>query len=445
MRPSWPSSPLRASIVIVLAVLLCRIPFFASGIHGYDGYGMAEWTWALAEHGPGPFYATAMEVAPDHLPGDLWILWILGAPIHALGTGFDFYSPAWVIVLKSVASLGDVAIALGVYAIGRRVTTAGMALLVALGFALNPAAIIIAGVWGQWDSLSMAAVILGLLAVLRGRLPLGTVLIVFACLVKPQLGILLPGAGVYVVRTLLLGVGWRAWPWRRLGATVLAGVATFYALCLPFGVSLLGIWTSWSIGDRLAFAMDRYQSTTLGAFNLWLIPIGREVAPLDSEYVVWALNYREVGLCLLVLACGVAWVGAWRMPDPRDGLFWSSLVTTLGFFLFATRAHERYLFPAMTLSFLLVLVSRRAWWVPVTLSLTLFCSIWSSLAWEWVPGGTTLGVSRDMIVQVLSLANLLVFGGVLWMGWRGVLASPGNDASGQGLTSWRGSSVAEVT
>lgn len=441
IRPTWLTlSPKSAVFLTVLAVLVCRIPFFASGIHGYDGYGMAEWTWALAEHGPGAFYATGLDVPPDHLPGDLWLLWLLGWPIHALDPGFDFYASSWVLVLKTIATLGDLVIALALLLGGSRLVTPRLGMMLALAFALNPAAIMISAVWGQWDSLSMAAVMVGLLVLGRGRLPLATVLLVFACLVKPQLAILWPGVAIYVARTSLSGIDWRRWPWRRLAATVAAGVATFYALCVPFGVSLLGIWTPWSIGDRLAFAMDRYQSTTLGAFNLWMIPIGREVAPLDSEMVIAGLTSREIGLSLLLLACGLAWLGAWRMANPDDGLLWSSVVTTLGFFLFATRAHERYLFPAMVLSFLLVLVWRRSWWIAATLSLTLFLSVWSSLAWEWVPGGTTLGIPRDVIVQVLSVANLLAFAGVLGCGWRGWQTSPGR----RERRSWKSAEVAEV-
>ena len=417
MRPPRPPLSPWIVLLIVSLVLLARLPFFGMAAHRYDAYGMAEWTWALAERGPTRFYDLALEVAPDHLPGDLWILWLMGAPLHALDPGFDFYAHPYTLMLKTVALLADLAIALGLLAIGCKLGKPTLGTGLAVAFALNPAAIIISAVWGQWDALSVAAIVVALYALLGGRWTLAAVCAVFACLVKPQLGIILPGMLIYLSRTSLVGFVWRDWPWRKLLAAAAAGVATFYALCLPFGVSLFGLFTAWSIGDRLAFAADRYQSTTLGAFNLWLLPIGREVAPLDSDYLVGSLTYREVSICLLVLACGIAWWGAGRLPDPRAALLWSSVVTTLGVFLFATRVHERYLFPAMALSFLLVLVQRRAWWIPAALSLTLFLSVWSSLAWEWVPGGTTFGVSRDLIVRVLALVNLLAFGGVLKLGW----------------------------
>ena len=51
----------------------------------------------------------------------------------------------------------------------------------------------------------MACVLIALLLVLRQRLPLAATLFVMACLIKPQLGILLPGFAIYFWRTAASG------------------------------------------------------------------------------------------------------------------------------------------------------------------------------------------------------------------------------------------------
>lgn len=420
------SSATGSVALITLLVLAVRLPFFRFAAHQYDSFAMAEWTWALVTHGPGAFYATQLEVAPDHLPGDLWILYLLGLPTHAIANSYNFYDHSFSIVLKLFAVAGDLAIALGILQIGTTLTSRPRAMAVATGFAISPAAVAISGVWGQWDSLSMACVVIALLLVLRQRFPLAAVLFVLACLIKPQLGILLPGVAIYFWRTTASGPSlWsqvKGLPWLQMVWSFVAAGVTFTVVCLPFGVSLTGSLTKWSIGDRLSFAMDRYQSTTMGALNIWMIPIGREVAPLDSQVLTAGLTYREAGIALMAVSFVFAWIGAGRIADPAFGLIWSSVVCTFGFFLFTTRAHERYLFPALVLSFLLVLFEIRVWWIPAMLSLTLVVSIGSSLAWGWMPGGTTLGIPRDQIVRALSVANLAVFVAVIRIGVQALLA-----------------------
>jgi hypothetical protein len=406
--------------------LLTRLPWLASGAHRYDAFGMAEWTWELTDRGTFGFYQADLEVAPDHLPGDLWILFALGRGIHLVLPQFNFFDPFYAVVLKVIAVSADVAIALLLLALGRTLGRDQLGVLVGLGWACCPAAVIVSAVWGQWDALSMALVLGAILAALRYRLVTGSVLLTLACLVKPQLALVAPTLATFVLRTgtdrgVTPLVALKQWIHREWPTTLRAAgsaLATVLVICLPFGVSLTGLFTQWSLFERLRFALDRYQATTLGAFNLWIVPLGRAEAPLDGTVAGFGLTYAEIGLVLVITSLAVAMHGAWRIPDPVLAMSWASTVAMLGSFLFTTRAHERYLFPALVLAFVLCLVRPRMWWVAASLSLTLFFSVWSSLAWEWNPGGTTLGVSRDLIVRCLSLMNLLNLCAVVVTGLR---------------------------
>ena len=93
---------------------------------------MAEWTWALVTHGRRAFYAVPLEVAPDHLPGDLWILSLLGVPIHAIANSYNFYDQSFSIVLKVIAIINEIlAVGLGILTIGSALVDRPRAIAVA--------------------------------------------------------------------------------------------------------------------------------------------------------------------------------------------------------------------------------------------------------------------------------------------------------------------------
>ena len=173
----------------------------------------------------------------------------------------------------------------------------------------------------------------------------------------------------------------------------------------------------WSIGDRLSFAINQYQATALGAFNLWMIPIGREVAPLDSQFLTAGLTYREVGIALMGVSfalcldrCGTHCRSSVRTDLVVGGLHLRLLRCS------RRRAHERYLFPALALPFCWCSLEIRAWWIPAMLSLTLVVSIGSSLAWGWMPGGTTLGFRAIRLCERCRWGEYAVFVGVIRIG-----------------------------
>jgi len=79
-------SPLRNLGLILGIGCIIRIaisPWFA-GL-GYDMEVLRNWAHTLADRPLGDFYATA--IAPDHLPGDLWILKFLVTMFHGLRWG----------------------------------------------------------------------------------------------------------------------------------------------------------------------------------------------------------------------------------------------------------------------------------------------------------------------------------------------------------------------
>ncbi|MGB3330540.1 MAG: hypothetical protein WBA46_16390, partial [Thermomicrobiales bacterium] len=169
--------------------------------------------------------------------------------------------------------------------------------------------------------------------------------------------------------------------------------------------------------ERASFAANRFQGTTYGAVSLWIIPLGIRHAPHDADPILGPLSAGMIGWGL-VAACAIAGlVIAHRFRWTATGLIAGSTVTYLGFVLFATRMHERYLLPALALTILLAGVYPvRGTIVPaVALSAVFFASVYLSYTSfsfneklplrEWRTGGmlSSLGV-----IGVASFAVLLI-------------------------------------
>ncbi len=429
MRDRWGAGlpqPLRRIVVAGLLIRLALIPW---GSFGYDTDAMSEWTRQLVSAPLAKFYAAQMSVPPDHLPGDLWLLWLLGQAARLVAPGTDFAGVGYMAALKSVAVVADMLVGVLLFAIARGLVGEQRATSVAAAFLLNPAIIFLSAVWGQWDAVSMALALAALLLTLRGRVGIALPVLAVATLIKPQLLLLAPLYVVYAIRRArpegIAGV--RSW-WRGLARTLPAlaggGVASVLAvmlICVPFDVGLPFMPTRWTILERVQFAAERYQLTTYNAYNLWALPIGRDEAPLDSADVFLGLSAAQVGAALLVLAVGLALVGAARLPWPELALIWAGLVTTLAIFLLPTRVHERYLFPALVFAILGWGLAPRLGWAAIGLTATMFANLYFVFAF-WKPAIYLAALHTSTTVRVVALLNLAVFGFVVLVGFG--LASP---------------------
>ena len=410
---------------VVLSGILVRVLCFRLAAHGYDSYALREWTWALVQNPLRDFYALNLEVPPDHLPGDLWILYLIGKLTGWLVPSPNYYSESYIIVLKIVPTVVDVLMTVVLFAIARRIVVERLALLIALAYALNPASIVITGIWGQWDSLSLLLALAAIGSLLSGRLTASMVFLTIACLVKPQFGLLLPPMGAYWLRSI--------WPsgrrfsvrtmarivrgqWRPLVVSIAAMLSTVLAVCLPFGVSISGRFTQWSIMDRVRFSLDRYNATTLGANNMWILPIGRGGPPGDDHAVIGWLTFQALGTLLLLACVGIAVWMVLNMPRPEEALVWSSTFVMMSAFLFSTRMHERYLFPVVVFSLLLCAFRMRYVLLAAGVSFAVFANVYLSLTWGWGDGNTDLppisALDRDFVPQTLAVITIGLF---LWL------------------------------
>ncbi|MDR7393571.1 MAG: hypothetical protein QN196_03415 [Armatimonadota bacterium] len=286
--------------------------------HPADLAAFHAWALRLAEVGPWRFYAPGQFA--DYLPGYLALLWPLGFLVHA-------WPGAAGPLLKAVPASADFAVAALLWRLGG---TRGQA--AAAAYLWNPAVLLAGAWWGQAESVSVAWLLGGAVALHRGNPGWAGVLFGWAALTKPQYA----AAGTLLLLSLVRGrAGLRtlAWSAGSCALTVTAGG-------LLFGLSPVGL-------ARLAVsASTTYPYGSVNALNLWYLT-GLNWKPdtlpvLGVASSVWGLVLASVA---------IAWV-AWRVAargDPALAALGASAVCVVVFAV-ATRMHERYLFPALPLA-----------------------------------------------------------------------------------------------
>src|SRR4029077_13429198 len=139
----------------------------------------------------------------------------------------------------------------------------------------------------------------------------------------------------------------RSRDWRPLLRSAGAALATLAALALPFGM------TPGAFIGLVRSASETYPYSSLYAFNGWSITL--DFWKDDAAWVV-------PGAILLVVGLVVSVVPLWWRRDTA-ALLAVGAATVMAFYFLPTRAHERYLFPALALV-LPFAVTRRRMLVP---------------------------------------------------------------------------------
>jgi hypothetical protein len=394
--------------LVLLAGLLIRLALIGTSGSGYDIGAFQEWTRQMLAHPLSEFYAAALFVPQDHLPGDLWGLYALGRLWELFGGGEFAGDGAAETVLKLVPIALDLALGVIAAAIVRPFAGDRAARLTLLAIVFNPAIIFISAIWGQWNVLATTLVALAVLLIVRRErdgVLLALPVLAFAALVKPQfLALLLPIA-VLLARRSREGV-----PLARLVINVavggLASVLLMLAAILPFDVGFPGMGTRWSLVERVQFAADRYTTVTKGAYNLWTLFFPDDGA--EDSGTLLGVTYQHIGFALLVATCLYAVVVGWRLADARVGMLAGMALIATATFMVVTRSHERYLIDGMVLTIIAAAMIPRlrpAAWV---LSAGLLLNVW--FVWGYWHRAWVADIAyTDALYRLLASVNVIGF------------------------------------
>ena len=413
---------------------------------GVDRGSFQAWAGDLAAHGPGGFYRPGYFA--DYTPGYLYVLWLLGIVGNALGGIGD--------LIKLPAILSDVALAWLVHSmvleLGGPRRGARLAAIVVL---INPVTWFDSAIWGQVDSFGVVFLLLGLRELWRGRIERAAILAVVAAIIKPQLGILIPILIVVAVRRHF--VDWllarrsataaaasaaaattpattadlaapsplelRGPPGTRrdrlfdrlgsgpvrLASSAAVALGAAIVLCLPFGLSLVGLF------EQVVKAAAGYPYLTVNAYNPWALvehdgnglaangtwprdsvgtkpdEVATLIAGVPAVYVGTALLLLVIVLVGLVVAWRGSRIEAISVEDPDDArplralvddrrtLLVALTVLAIAFFVVPTRVHERYMFPAFALGAILAATSLRWRVAYLALSIATFANLYAVL------------------------------------------------------------------
>jgi dolichyl-phosphate-mannose-protein mannosyltransferase len=202
------------------------------------------------------------------------------------------------------------------------------ALIIMMLFALNPALIFDTVVWGQSDSVVALPMIIAAILILTGRYRLGWSAAAIAILAKPQALAFTPPLALWT----LFNAGFVecAWCAGAVAGTVVIGI-------LPYQLGHSWDWI-FNVYKDLG---TRFSEASVGAFNFMGL-IGGMGTP-DTDKVFDGVSYSAFGLSLTCVVYAIASYLIWRARSARPALL-AIFVALFGFFMFAPRMHERYLY-----------------------------------------------------------------------------------------------------
>jgi dolichyl-phosphate-mannose--protein O-mannosyl transferase/Gpi18-like mannosyltransferase len=341
------------------------------------------WALKIAADGPASMYSAGYFL--DYPPAYLYALWVAGwfaQAFHASGAALR-------IIVETPAMTADFLLSLLMFATARRNGKTLMAWAAMLMVALNPALLFDTVGWGQTDSALTLVMMLDVLMLLEEEYELAWGLAALAILLKPQALTLIPVIGLWTI----LKLDPRRW-WRSAVAFVTVAVVGV----APFQTAQPWNWLPNLYRSTAAY----YHETSVNAFNFMALAGGLRQ---NDGGAVLGISYFAMGMVLLLPLYGLAGLVLWRNPVRRN-LFFAAFIALFGFFMFAPRMHERYLYSAVV--FAIPLAIKEPAMLAVFGLVTLTCLF--NLAYVLHTLRTTVFLDpRDLPAMAASMLNLLAF------------------------------------
>ena len=393
--------PKAALPLLLLAAFVLRV-VIAVQVEGYDvDIGCFHaWSLRMAEVGPAHFYADGYFC--DYPPGYLYVLWICGAVLRAMG--WFARNAGVLLVLKMPPILADLATVYLLYRWTREKLGERGAFALATLYALNPAVLVTGAAWGQIDAVLALGLFLTLHFAAREDYRKAFPVYLITVLVKPQALMLAP------LGLVALLVHWSSRKWdRKVILRSLSGLgigaALALALLIPF-TAKEGF--GWVIG-KYTDTLSSYAYATINTAN-FLYLLGGNWTAL-SQPALGGLSFGTLCVALMVLVVAYTLFLSVRGKRPET-LYLVAALTFLGLYVFGYRMHERYLVPALILLAFAYAKQRdgRLLVLLAGLSVTMFFNVWLVLRNEHLVSGLTT------VSMILAFANLVM---TLWAFWIG--------------------------
>jgi len=313
---------LAAGLMLAITAVKFAALFHFTGFY-WDIWAKTNRALLAVALGPSKIYDPGLPV-DAYPPGSVYLLWLsgwLGKLIEPTANGFR-------VVVETPPLIADLFIGLTLYFAAWRDGRGLRAIVIMMLFALNPALIFDTVVWGQSDSVVALPMIIAAILILTGRYRLGWSAAAIAILAKPQALAFTPPLALWTLFN--AGIGECVRSAGAFAGTVVIGI-------LPYQ---LGHSWDWIVNVYKDLG-TRFSEASVGAFNFMGL-IGGMGTP-DTDKVFGGVSYSALGLALTCVVYLVASFLIWRARSARAAML-AIFVALFGFFMFAPRIHERYLY-----------------------------------------------------------------------------------------------------
>jgi Gpi18-like mannosyltransferase len=405
----------------IFRLFLIRFPYMFT----LDVNTFRAWGDTIVKVGPTHFYDKTWS---DYPPLFMYFLWIWGL-IQQPFTHSSVMTVQWA---KLPGCIADIANAAMIFYLLKGRVAIRSAYRTAVFYAFNPVTLFVSAIWGQVDAVVTFFMLLVMAAVLGNKLVRSAALGAATVLVKPQ--------GLFMLPVVFFSLWWRnhvkRWP-----LAIGAGLVTAWLILLPatwhklagsvptgwgFNLPALVIEPFFWFSKQMSSTGNNYPYSTVNAFNIWMLPPPNEAWKPDSR-LLFGIQHYTWGLALTAACLLLVGWYLWKnraLAGPFQ-YFLAASVTLTGFYMLATRMHERYIFPAIAFLALAQACNRRLRWLYWGFTITSFLSISYIFFFyndqsAWVEGlknmmneGRMLGSLKLSGMVVLSLLNVWLFGELL--------------------------------
>jgi dolichyl-phosphate-mannose--protein O-mannosyl transferase/Gpi18-like mannosyltransferase len=370
--------------ILVVLLLVKTLALLAFTGFGTDVGSYEAWALQISEQGPAHTYQTGYFL--DYPPGYLYALWVAGTLSRVMGAGGDTLR----VIVESPALIADFFLCLVVFAYVRGTDHRKLALIAMLMVALNPALLFDSVIWGQSDSVLTLVMWLAVVATLANEFEISWALAAVAVLIKPQGLMIVPVLGWW----LLLEADYATWV-----RSAVVSLGTFIIGIAPFQIGHPWNW----IIDLYTSTAAYYHETSVNAFNFIALIGG--LRQQDSGTIA-GVSFFALGMSLLVPLYAFVGYVLWRARNARS-LFFASFIALFGFFMFAPRMHERYLYPALVFVIPLALESTEMMGVFAVLTVT--CLFNLAYIKQTLESAAVFLDAHDGTAMLVSVLNVAAF------------------------------------
>mgnify|MGYP001563982456 FL=1 len=318
--------------IIFFFILALRIILFNLQSFHIDMSTWEAWSYRLVSLGPSNFYS--YNYFSDYFPGYLYILWIAGGFYHLVFPNLSFADLKFELMIKFITLGFDIATSYYIYKIVNKYSKK-LSKLSALLYMSNPAVIFNSSIWGQIDGIFTFFIVYSSHLLIEVKKPLkASFFSSIAFLIKPQSIALYPLIALEIFKSFR----------KNLLSSLLIILITPIIFSLPFFISnpIFGLINLFQNSTGV------YPHISLFAFNFWGI-FGWWKPDKD---IFLFFSYQAWGIILYILSMIIVLYPAWKNKLKPSQFYLACALSSMVFFIFLTRIHERYLFPF--LAFILI-------------------------------------------------------------------------------------------